>query len=236
MGQQKNKWVFTELVKNPNNIEQLISYAIYKGFKDEKARNLRKEKKTDEQINAELVKYHDHCLSSQKQLDVFRDKAKAIVDGYVTAANSSLQLRFDAALATFEDEKKKDIAKLEKKVADAERTALKALMAGADKYSKQVKKPVGIVENFTFYSLAILKFMFSGVPKLFATAFSIGLLFTLWGFINGDAITGLRGGLYKMVDIAVPGKKITQDQIEAGTVSPNQEDEADNKKPHKGGA
>uniref|UniRef100_A0A7M2QMJ9 Uncharacterized protein n=1 Tax=feces metagenome TaxID=1861841 RepID=A0A7M2QMJ9_9ZZZZ len=231
MAQENKKWVFTELVKDPNNIEQLISYAIYKGFKDEKARSLRKENKSEAEIEDELVKYHDHCLSSPKQLDVFRDKAAQIVGGYVAAANSGLQTRVDAEFAKFEADKKKEIAALEKKVKEAEKAALKRLMAGADQYSKQIKKPVGILEISKAWAWALIKFLFSGVPKLFATAFSIGLLFSLYGLINGDAVTGLRKGLYKTIDLTVPGEKVTSEQRDVSSNTPEGQEAPAEKSP-----
>ena len=220
MAQENKKWVFTELVKDPNNLEQLISYAIYKGFKDEKANSLRKANKSEAEIKDELVKYHDHCLSSPKQLDVFREKASQIVGGYVAAANSGLQARVDAEFAKFEADKKKEIAALEKKAKEAEKTALKKLMTGADQYSKQIKKPVGLYETSKAWGWALIKFLFSGVPKLFATAFSIGLLFSLYGLINGDAVTGLRKGLYKTIDLTVPGEKVVSEQRDVSSITP----------------
>lgn len=234
--QPKKKWVFTELVKNPNNIEQLISYAVYKGFKDEKAQSLRNEGKSDAEIDEELAKYHDHCLGSKKQLDVFRDKAKETLQGYVKAANSGLQVRVDEALRQYESDRKKEIAALEKKAREAEKSALKLLMEGADKYSKQIKKPAGFFEHIAFYGLAFGKFMFSGVPKLIATAISIGFIFAIWGFFNGDAITGLRSGLYKMVDIAVPGKKVDNAQNGVNSISPAQQNKGTNENPRNDGA
>lgn len=236
MTQQKKQWVFTELVQDPNNIEQLISYAIYKGFKDEKAHSLRKANKSETEIEEELAKYHDHCLGSKKQLDVFRSKAKDIVEGYVTAANSGLLERIDAQLAKIDDDKKKEIAALEKKVKEAEKTALKKLMAGAEKYGKEIKQPSGFVETAKAWSMSLLKFLFSGVPKLFATAFSIGLLFSVWGLFNGDAVTGLRKGLYKMVDITVPGEKVNNTQKDIGSVSSNRQEVMAGKKLQNGGA
>lgn len=224
MTKQKKQWVFTELVQDPNNIEQLISYAIYKGFKDEKAQSLRKANKSEAEIEEELAKYHDHCLGSIKQLDVFRGKAKEIVDGYVAAANSGLQARVDEEFAKFDADKKKEITALEKKAREAEKAALKRLMAGADQYSKQIKKPVGFFEISKAWGWALLKFLFSGVPKLFATAFSIGLLFSLYGLINGDAVTGLRKGLYKTIDLTVPGEKVNETQNDGiGSISPKRQ-------------
>lgn len=236
MAQENKKWVFTELVKDPNNLEQLISYAIYKGFKDEKANSLRKANKSEAEIKDELVKYHDHCLSSPKQLDVFREKASQIVGGYVAAANSGLQARADAEFAKFEADKKREIAALEKKAKEAEKTALKKLMTGADQYSKQIKKPVGFFETTKAWGWALIKFLFSGVPKLFATAFSIGLLFSLYGLINGDAVTGLRKGLYKTIDLTVPGEKVISEQRDVSSISPVGQETQAEKKPRDGGA
>lgn len=236
MAQENKKWVFTELVKDPNNLEQLISYAIYKGFKDEKANSLRKANKSEAEIKDELVKYHDHCLSSPKQLDVFREKASQIVGGYVAAANSGLQARADAEFAKFEADKKREIAALEKKAKEAEKTALKKLMTGADQYSKQIKKPVGFFETTKAWGWALIKFLFSGVPKLFATAFSIGLLFSLYGLINGDAVTGLRKGLYKTIDLTVPGEKVISEQRDVSSISPVGQETPAEKKPRDGGA
>ncbi|WP_416503626.1 hypothetical protein [Escherichia coli] len=62
MTQQTKKWIFTELVKEPNNIEQLLSYAVYKGFKDEIARNARAAGKKEYEIEAELAAYHDQVM------------------------------------------------------------------------------------------------------------------------------------------------------------------------------
>ncbi|MEN4542472.1 hypothetical protein [Pantoea agglomerans] len=231
MSQENKKWVFTELVKDPNNIEQLISYAIYKGFKDEKAQSLRKENKSEAEIEDELVKYHDHCLTSPKQLDVFRGKASQIVGGYVAAANSVLQTRANAEFAKFEAERKKDIAALEKKAKDAEKAALKKLMSGAEQYSKLIKKPVGFFETSKAWGWALIKFLFSGVPKLFATAFSIGLLFSLYGFINGDAITGLRKGLYKTIDLTVPGERVVSEKRDVSSITPEGQEAPAEKSP-----
>ncbi|WP_258140121.1 hypothetical protein [Escherichia coli] len=229
MTQQTKKWIFTELVKDPNNIEQLLSYAVYKGFKDEIARNARAAGKKEYEIEAELAAYHDQCLKSSRQLQVFKSIAQEILDGYVSGVNNELQTRLEKI---FEQQ----IKALQKEKDKANKNAIKQLVKGAEKYSKQIKKPVGFWECAQVYVIAILKFLFSGVPKLFATAFSIGLLFAIWGLFNGDAVTGLRKGLYKMVDIIVPGEKVNTTQNDVGSISPNQKSVTANKQPHDGGA
>lgn len=236
MTQQTKKWVFTELVKDPNNIEQLLSYAVYKGFKDEIARNARAAGKNEHEIEAELATYHDQCLKSPKQLQVFKRSAQEILDGYVTGVNNELQARLEAIFAQQENIYQNQIKALNKEKDEANKNAIKQLVKGAEKYSKQIKKPQGFLECTQVYGIATLKFLFSGVPKLFATAFSIGLLFAIWGLINGDAVTGLRKGLYKIVDITVPGEKVNTTQNDVGSVRPNQQGVTADKQPRDGGA
>lgn len=127
--------------------------------------------------------------------------------------------------------KKKDIAALEKKAKDAEKAALKKLMSGAEQYSKQIKKPVGFFETSKAWGWALIKFLFSGVPKLFATAFSIGLLFSLYGFINGDAVTGLRKGLYKTIDLTVPGERVVSEKRDVSSITPEGQEAPAEKSP-----
>ncbi|HDT5519387.1 TPA: hypothetical protein QHK07_004575 [Klebsiella aerogenes] len=231
MTQQAKKWVFTELVKDPNNIEQLLAYAVYKSFKDELARTAREAGAAENEIELKLSAYHDQCLTSSRQLQVFRTSAQQTLDGYVAVVNQQLQDGLEAAFAKQEAKYQKKIKSLEKEIEETERKALKKLVEGADKYSKQIKKPVGFWEHLAVYGLAIIKFLFSGVPKLFATAFSIGFLFIIWGMSNGDAIMGLRQGLYKMVDITVPGGKVDHTPNEASSITPSNKDLA-NKQPN----
>lgn len=218
MNQQKKEWVFTKLVQDPNNIEQLLSYAVYKGFKDEIAQTARNANKTELQIEAELTQYHDQCLQSEKQLAVFKSDAKAILTGYTERVNNVLFERFSKALNKHLDEKNKTIEDLNKKLKSAEKTALKNLMEGAEEYRKKINKPtgLGIVKA---YSWAFIKYLFSGVPKLIATAFSLGLMFAIYASFTGDGTTALRKGLYKTVDTFVPAKAASNESKEADNKS-----------------
>lgn len=49
--------------------------------------------------------------------------------------------------------------------------------------------------------------MFSGVPKLFATAFSVSLMFAVYGWASGDGTSAIRTGLQKWIDIIIPAKE-----------------------------
>ncbi len=203
MTQQKKLWVFTELVKDPDNIEQLLSYAIYKGFKDEIARNARNDNKTEEKIETLLSNYHDHCLQSAKQLEVFRTAARNILNGYVAGVNAELESRLSIIFSQQEAEKQKEIVVLNKKLKNSEKEALEKFMTGAQEYSKQIKKSAGwAFLGSCLWSLT--KFLFSGVPKLVATAFSLGVLFAIYASFSSDATTALRKGIYKTVDTFIP--------------------------------
>lgn len=215
MIEQQKQWVFTELVKDPNNIEQLISYTIYKGFKNEIADNARKMGKTEDEINEELAKYHNYCISSQKQLDVFRDKAKNTLDAYIFTANHNMTKRFNAEIIKIKNHYDKELELAQKKLKIAEKKALNKLSKGAVLYSQKIKEPEHLWDKILDLLWRLMKFLFSGVPKLFATAFSGGLMFTIYTAFDEDATTGLRKGLYKIVDMTVPGKDIheTTDNI-----------------------
>ncbi|KFW99663.1 hypothetical protein [Pectobacterium carotovorum] len=71
MSQQPKRWVFSELVKDPNDPEQLIAYAMYKGDKDELAVKSRQERGLSEaQIEKELQQFHDHIVISPRSFAV----------------------------------------------------------------------------------------------------------------------------------------------------------------------
>lgn len=202
------KWVFTELVKDPNNLEQLLSYAIYKGFKDEIARNARSEDKSATEIEQELTHYHNQCLVSQQQLEVFRTKAKSTLESYVSIVSKQLQANLEDAFKKQHAEKEKDIKKLEKQLKEAEKTALKKFSNGALEYSKKINTPTGWGWcKAQLWRLCL--FLFSGVPKLIATAFSLGILFAIVAAFSNDATTAVRTGLFKAVDIVAPSKPNT---------------------------
>lgn len=210
MTSQIKKWVFTELVKDPNNLEQLLSYAIYKGFKDERAQTSRKEGKNEVEIESILSDYHDQCLHSAKQLEVFRNDARKILDGYVSSANTGLLSGMENLFSQQEVGKNKEIETLKKKLKAAEKDALKKVMAGAEEYSKKITKLTGL-SLFNSYTWKFINFLFSGVPKLFATAFSVGLIFSIYAAFSSDATTAARTGIFKMVNTFLPAHSEVSD-------------------------
>lgn len=205
MPQSTNKWVFTELVKDPDNLQQLLSYAIYKKFKDEIARTARHSGKNEARIEEELVHYHDQCLSSQQTLDMFREKAADILAGYTTDVNSRLQSSLVHNFNKQHKAKENEIKVLKKKLENAESIALKKFAEGANDYAKKITKPKGLLW-VRYHLWNFIKFLFSGVPKFIATTVSMGFLVAVVTFANGDANAVVRTALTKLVDLVAPAK------------------------------
>lgn len=216
---QEKKWVFTELVKDPNNLEQLLAYAIYKQFKDEIAKNARKNGMTDVQIEAELTHYHNQCLDSQQTMEMFRNKAKDTLDGYVSYVGNQLKASLSSSLNKLEEDKNKEIKKLEAKVKSAERAALKDLTNGAKEYAKKAIKPThtewAIGKVWVF-----IKFLFSGVPKFVATTLSMGFLVAVVTLVNGDAKNMVRAALTELVDLVAPPARYDNTKSQVQDVAP----------------
>ncbi len=59
------QWVFIELVKDDNDLEGLISYAIYKHRKNELALAEKAKGKTESEIDSAVRSYHNAVLASQ---------------------------------------------------------------------------------------------------------------------------------------------------------------------------
>ncbi|MGY6029865.1 hypothetical protein [Phytobacter sp. AG2a] len=212
---QEKKWVFTELVKNPDNLQQLLSYAIYKRFKDEIARTSRNGGKSEEDIEKDLNNYHEQCLNSPQTLNTFREKASATLEGYVNDVISQLRTSLSAELAKQDEENKKIINKLQGDIKAAERTAFKSFTEGAKRHAKKVEEPKG-VEWWKDKAWIFIKFLFSGLPKFVATTVSMGFLVAVVTFASGDANNLVRTGLTKMVDLIAPAKTQTTESTQTG--------------------
>ncbi|KTR91409.1 hypothetical protein [Pantoea dispersa] len=83
-GQQK-KYVFRELVQDRTDALQLISYAIYKSHKDERAIHFRATV-GEENVDIELQKWHDSIVDDPQWLDNYRNRADLLVKAIETQA------------------------------------------------------------------------------------------------------------------------------------------------------
>lgn len=210
----EKKWVFTELVKDADNIEQLVSYAVYKTFKDERAQSVRKSGGTEAEIEHALVEYHEQCLKSPKQLEVFRTTAREILNSYVLNVNKDLTDKLLAEFLKQLNEKDREIKKINEQFKGAQDKALKKLIAGAKEYSKKLDEPTGKIAVTKKWLWTFVKFLFSGVPKFIATSVSIAILVAIITFISGDANNIVRNGLIKLVDLVAPAASTSSEQTQ----------------------
>ena len=115
MTTQQKKWVFTELVKDANDPEQLIAYAMYKADKDDRATQCRNRQMNDAQMNTELESFHDGIAHSTRQLDDYRDKARRTVDQLIVTVSQGVEHIYEQRIrdlkAAHEEELKKQWGK-----------------------------------------------------------------------------------------------------------------------------
>ncbi|CAM3614904.1 hypothetical protein [Rahnella victoriana] len=83
-GQQK-KYVFRELVQNRTDAPQLISYAIYKSHKDERAVFFH-DTFGEALVPGKLQEWHDNVVSDPQWLDTYRSKADQLIKEIETQA------------------------------------------------------------------------------------------------------------------------------------------------------
>lgn len=204
---QQKKWVFNELVKDPDNLQELLSYVVYKKSKDEIARNARASGKDEDEIEKELKAYHDQCVHTLQLLEMFREKATRILDGYLTDVSTQLKTSLTAELSKLEEEKNKQIRELERKLKDSEKIALKKFSEGSKIYASKINVPKKWEWDWwKTLGWNFVKFLFSGLPKFVATTVSMAILVAVVTFANGDANNIVRAGLTKLVDLVAPAK------------------------------
>lgn len=95
MTTQPKKWVFTELVKDSNDPEQLIAYAMYKADKDDRANQCRSRRMNADQVNTELESFHDGIAYSDRQLDDYRDKARRAIDQLIVTVGQGVASTYE---------------------------------------------------------------------------------------------------------------------------------------------
>ncbi|MDK9364155.1 hypothetical protein [Lelliottia wanjuensis] len=122
------KWVFSELVKDSNDLSQLIAYAIYKADKDGVANGLRAQGKTEAEIQVKLDSYHDSVATTLRLQQSCRDRAEALMITVVKGIADKTNKQAEQQIKAINDENKKAL----------EKAGTKAV----DEYHKKIKKDV----------------------------------------------------------------------------------------------
>lgn len=112
---QNKKWVFSELVKKPDQANQLIAYAIYKADKDDQANSHRAKGLTEDEIKAKLFDFHELIVHSPRQLQNYRDRANTLIEEVVKTISSNVENRLVKEHKAVTDRLDKQLKETEKR-------------------------------------------------------------------------------------------------------------------------
>jgi|GEM_PF-1295712 len=152
------KHVFSELVRNDSDLQDLLAYALYKRKKHKLAVALVAENLDGAQIKQRLDTFRENVLSNEEELNSFRDVAASLVQDFVNDANKIIQKNFDEYRAG-------ELAKI-----DQEAKKLQGI------WLKKVKQQ--IIKDRVDYVMDALKMLATFLVKKFAII-SIGILLTM---------------------------------------------------------
>ncbi len=190
---QPKKWVFTELVQDSDEPEQLIAYAMYKADKDDHATQCRARFLPEADIVAELTSFHDSVAYSDRRLQDYRDKAKRAVDQLVGSVSERVAVAYDQTIAAMTDVHESDLReKWEKWGEDA------AL------YSAHLTRPVWYLR----LGKGFLSWLGGGVSGLLATVFSTLLIVGAVSLFTPSVRDTARDSLKGVVDALIPATPI----------------------------
>lgn len=199
---QQKKWVFTELVKDPNNPMQLIAYAMYKADKDDHANQCRNRKMSELQITSELERYHDSIAHSQRKLDDYRDKAQRMIDEIIQRVNDGVVNLYTKNINELMKAHDKEIYALKQAHEKEIKRTLKDWNTRAEQFTAHLKKEPW----YSHYPKAVLKWSISGIPGLLATVFTTVLIVGVVSLFTTNSINTTKNALFKVIDTLLPGE------------------------------
>ncbi|MDM3392526.1 MULTISPECIES: hypothetical protein [Citrobacter] len=123
------KWVFSELVKDSNDLSQLIAYAIYKADKDSVANGCRAQGKTEEEIQEALDAYHDSVATTLRLQQSCHDRAAVLMTTVANGIVADAKQKADQKIAAIEGDNKKALAKEGKKAVEEYHKKIKQSVA-----------------------------------------------------------------------------------------------------------
>ncbi|SXU02561.1 Uncharacterised protein [Klebsiella pneumoniae] len=186
---QPKKWVFTELVQDSDEPEQLIAYAMYKADKDDLAIQCRARLLSETDIEVELTRFHDSIAYSDRRLQDYRDKAKRAVDQLVGSVSDRVALAYDQTIATMTDNHQNELQDRWKKW--GEEAAL---------YSAHLIRPVWYSRLWK----GTLSWLGGGVSGLLATVVSTLLIVGIVSLFTPSVRDTARDSLKGVVDTLIP--------------------------------
>ena len=199
---QHKKWVFTELVKDPNDPMQLIAYAMYKADKDDHANQCRNRQMSELQITAELESYHDGIAHSRRKLNDYQDKARRMIDEVIQSVNDGVVYHYSKKideLTTAHNKEKHALVQAHQK--EIKKT-WKDWTARAEKFTAHLKQDPW----YWHIPKVFLKWVVSGIPGLLATVFTTVLIVGVVSIFTTNSIDTTKKALFKGIDTLLPGE------------------------------
>ena len=181
MTKRERVWLFTELVKDTSDPEQLIAYAIYKANKNDLAKQCRlKTAMSDSEIATELQHFHDQITLSALRQQGYRTKAREMLDELAVGIGAKLQHSWQQRLQHLEGD-------LWIQWGDC-----------AKRYSENVRK--------VQWHTALIKWIGGGLTGLLATALSTVLVVGVVSLFTSDLRGNARQSLKSVIEVLIPAQ------------------------------
>ena len=213
---QPQKYVFRELVQDRTDALQLISYAIYKSHKDERA-NYFHAKFGKASVSAKLQDWHDGIVSDPQWLETYRTKAKALIKEIETQAVENamptIESTHQGEINALKDTHKNEVESFKQRALDAEKKAHDDWIKKTDAWAANQTKPGRLKKG----SLALLNLIGGSVISVLggaiATACIVGILAMVFPSLSASANSIAEG----LVDKLLPSEDPTGLDIKSFT-------------------
>lgn len=213
MSQPQKLWVFSSLVQDKEDPQQLIAYAIYKSHKEERAQRNKLNGMTDIQIKADLESWHDDIAQDRRILDTYEDKAFEIISAVIEGANQAADYRQRQLIATMQTDHQTECdflrsthqiqcQALQQQIEDAEATVKTNWLKHVAQWTKEQNEPIGWRKNVA----AVQGWVGSSISGALGALFVALLIGGIATVLSADTRKAANSALKYVVDIALPDK------------------------------
>lgn len=203
MTQLKKKWVFKELVTSGDDAQELMAYAIYKVKKNQLAEARRSQGWSEDKIQEELDKFHEITL--QVGLEDYRIKAQALFLEVMQGAAEHVTPYYQKEIEKLKKEHAEAIRRLKSQINDLRNNAVKHYIEKVEEYNLSQKTWKDL------YLIRPIKWAFSGLPGIFASVFTLGVIVAVMGYFAGPEKRALiiSEGARNILEIVAPNKLVS---------------------------
>ncbi|WP_449567069.1 hypothetical protein [Lelliottia nimipressuralis] len=192
------KWVFSELVKDSDDLSQLIAYAIYKADKDGVAIGYRAQGNSETEIQAKLDSYHDSVATTPRLQQSCHERASSLIIMLVNDIAAETQQKAAQQITAIKAEHKKALAKEGKKAVEEYHKKIKQSVA-----EKQTK--LGWLKEFTvsgfsgvWATIVLIIFVWilsmAAAPKSERDHLTGNLFQRMWNYANSSPLPEADNG------------------------------------------